>query len=66
MKSSIKRKNFYLDEAKLNKARKLLHTKTATDTIHEALDLVVFGKEIMASLDQVKGKGKGHLIHPHR
>ena len=63
MKSSIKRKNFYLDEVLINKAKKLLHTKTETETIHKALDLVLFEKEILKSLE--KTKGKGHILHPH-
>ncbi len=63
MKNSIKRKNFYLDEARIKKAQKLLHTKTETDTIHKALDLVLFEKEILESLKKVKGKG--HIANPH-
>lgn len=64
MKPSMKRKNYRLDEVKIRKAQKILHTKTETDTIDKALDLVVFEREILASLDKVKGKG--HVVHPFR
>lgn len=64
MKNFIKRKNFYLDESKIRKAKTILHTKTETETIHKALDLVVFEREILSSLDRVKAKG--HIVHPHR
>lgn len=57
MKPAIKRKNFYLDEAKIQRARRILGAKTETETIDRALDLVLFRKEILASLAKAGGKG---------
>ena len=57
MKSSIQRKNYYLDTLKIKRAKKILHAQTETETIHKALDLVSFQREILQSLDRVQGKG---------
>ena len=59
MKSAIKRKNVYLDEGKIRRAQRILGTQTDTDTIDRALDLVVFRKRILQSLEQTAGKGWG-------
>lgn len=58
MKQTVKRKNYYLDEAKIKGAQKILEAKTETETIDRALDLVLFRKEILNSLKKTKGKGK--------
>jgi hypothetical protein len=57
MKPYIKRKNYYLDERKIRRAKAILKTRTETETIDEALDLVIFRKEILESLEKVAGKG---------
>lgn len=57
MKSTIKRKNFYLDENKIKRAKRILGAKNETQTIDKALDLVVFRKDILQSLKTVAGKG---------
>ncbi|MEK6815838.1 MAG: hypothetical protein AABY65_14010 [Nitrospirota bacterium] len=57
MRHAIRRKNFYLDEGKIESARRILGTKTETETVTKALDLVVFRKEILSSLEKVRGKG---------
>jgi hypothetical protein len=57
MKSNIKRKNYYLDERKIRRAKAILKTDTETAAIDAALDLVVFRKEILDSLEKVAGKG---------
>jgi hypothetical protein len=57
MKPNIKRKNYYLDEAKIRKARTILGVKTETEAIDAALNLVLFKKEILRSLEKVAGKG---------
>ena len=57
MKSNIKRKNYYLDEVKIRRVRAILGAKTETEAIDAALDLVVFKKEILKSLERVAGKG---------
>ncbi len=37
MKSAIKRKNVYLDETKIQRARRILGTQSDTDTIDRAV-----------------------------
>jgi len=59
MKIVLKRKNIYLDEGKIRRARRILGTQTETETIDRALDLVVFRKTILRSLEQTAGKGWG-------
>ena len=57
MKTNLKRKNYYLDEKKIRRARAILGAKTETEAIDAALNLVVFRKEILKSLEKVAGKG---------
>jgi hypothetical protein len=57
MKSNLKRKNYYLAENKIHRVRAILGAKTETEAIDAALNLVVFRKEILKSLQKVAGKG---------
>ena len=57
MRMNLKRKNYYLDEKKIQRARVILHAKTETEAIDTALDLVVFRRDILKSLEKVAGKG---------
>jgi len=57
MKANLKRKNYYLDERKIERAKTFLGAKTEAEAIDVALDLIVFRKEILASLGKVAGKG---------
>ncbi|MBI5408424.1 MAG: hypothetical protein HZA14_03555 [Nitrospirae bacterium] len=57
MKAAVKRKNYYLDEIKIKKAQKILGTKTETETLDKALDMIVFRAELIESLKKVSGKG---------
>lgn len=57
MKTNLKRKNYYLDEKKIRRVRSILGAKTETEAIDAALDLVVFQKDILKSLEKVAGKG---------
>ena len=57
MKTNLKRKNYYLDEKKIRRVRSILGAKTETEAIDAALDLVVFRKDILKSLEKVAGKG---------
>lgn len=57
MKSNRKRKNYYLDENKIRRVRTILRARTETEAIDAALDLVVFRKKILESLEKVAGKG---------
>lgn len=62
VKANLKRKNYYLDQNKILKAKRILRTKTETATIDCALDLVVFRSEILKSLEKVAGKGEVERI----
>ena len=57
MKSTVRRKNFYLDQKKLAQAQRILGKRTETETVDAALDLVLFRRRILRSLEQVAGKG---------
>lgn len=48
---------YYLDEKKIRRVRTILGVKTETEAIDAALNLVVFRKEILKSLEKVAGKG---------
>ena len=62
MKSALKRKNYYLDERKIRRARAILGARTETEAVDAALDLVVFRRQILKSLEKVAGKGGGEKI----
>jgi hypothetical protein len=47
--------SYRLSPAKISRAQRVLGTATATATIEEALDLVVFRRELMDGLDSAFG-----------
>jgi hypothetical protein len=57
----LKRKNLILDQAKIDRARKILGAATETEAITRALDagndLEVFRREVDRGLDKLVGKG---------
>jgi hypothetical protein len=57
MKTNPKRKNYCLDEKQIHRVRAILGTKTEAEAVDAALNLVVFRKEILKSLEKVAGKG---------
>jgi len=57
MHTTVKRKNYYLDEVKIKKVQKILGTKTETEALNKAMDIVVFRTELLESLKKVSGKG---------
>jgi len=57
MKAKFKRKNYFLDENKIRRVRAILGRKTETEAINAALNLVVFRREILKSLQKVAGRG---------
>jgi len=42
---ALKRKNYWLDEAKIKKVQQLLKAKTETEALQKALDLILFQEE---------------------
>jgi hypothetical protein len=59
--SKPRRKNLILDQAKIDRARKILGAATETETIHSALetviDLALFRAEVDAGLNALLGRG---------
>jgi chemotaxis methyl-accepting protein methylase len=56
--TSVRHKHLRIDQAKLNKARKILAVDTDTEALDRALTLVVSEAEIDAVLRSVAGKGR--------
>ena len=61
MASKIRRKNYRIDVTKLHRARRVLGTRTETETIHRALDMVAYEAEMTKALRTFVIKGKGHI-----
>lgn len=57
MKPNVKRKNYYLDDVKIQRVKRILGARTETAAINTALDLVVFREDILKSIRKVAGKG---------
>jgi len=64
MRKVVKRKNYYLDEAAIKQAQRVLGTKTETETIQKALELVVDEARLAQALKTLLYKGKGHIHDP--
>ena len=47
--------NYRLSPERIARAQKILGTPTATATIEEALDMIVFRRELMAGIDRAYG-----------
>ena len=57
----VQRKNYRIDVAKLERARRILGTRTETETIHRALDLVADEAALVKALRNFVVKGRGHI-----
>jgi len=55
---ALRHKHVRIDQAKLDKARKVLDARTDTEALDRALSLVVSGAEIEAVLRRIRGKGQ--------
>lgn len=53
----MKRKNMLMDQHKLDVAKKVLGSASETATVDEALDLIVFRKEVFDGLDRLAAAG---------
>ena len=62
--TSIRHKHFRIDQAKLDRARKVLAAATETDALDRALTLVVSEADIDAALRHMAGKGKFKKLFP--
>lgn len=64
MRKTVKRKNYYLDEAAIKEAQRVLGTKTETETVQKALELVADEARLAQALKTLFDKGKGHIHGP--
>jgi len=53
----LKRKNYSLDEAKIKKLRRFLKTKTETEALQKAVDMVLFQREAAKAWMENAGAG---------
>lgn len=56
-KKQTTRKNLRLTQSKIDRARKILGTRTETETVEQALDLVAFRQEVVSGLEGLAGSG---------
>ena len=61
MASRVRRKNYRIDMTKLERTRRILGTRTETETIHRALDLVADEAGLAKALRTLVLKGHGHI-----
>ena len=59
---SIVRKNMRLSQTKLDRARRILGTRTETETVEQALDLVAFQHEVLSGVRRMAASGA--LVDP--
>jgi hypothetical protein len=57
----VRRKNYRIDVTKLERTRKILGTRTETETIHRALDLVADEAALVEALQRFVEKGRGRI-----
>jgi hypothetical protein len=56
-KPDIRRKNMRLDQRKLTAVKEFLGCATETETVEQALDLVLFRHEVSEGLRRIAGTG---------
>ena len=61
MAGKVERKNYRIDMVKLNRARGALGTKTETETIHRALEMVADEAALAKALRALVVKGHGQI-----
>ena len=67
MARAVKRKNYYLDEKTIKQAQQILWTKTETETVQKALELVVNEARLAQALKNLPRERKGTFtIEPPR
>ena len=53
----VVRKNLRLTQEKMDRAKKILGTRTETETVEQALDLVAYRKEVVGGIERIAGTG---------
>jgi hypothetical protein len=54
---TLKRKNYWLDETKIRRVRRVLRAKSETEAIQKAIDLVLFQEEAARAWIDAGGTG---------
>ena len=57
----VQRKNYGINVSKLERMRRVLGTRTETETIHRALNLVTDEAALVEALRRFVVKGRGHI-----
>ena len=65
LRPRIQRKNYRIDVSKLERTRRILGTRSETETIHRALDLVLLEAALAETLYTLVLKGRGHIEDVH-
>lgn len=60
-RTRVQRKNYRIDVAKLERTQRILGTRTETETIHRALDLVAEEAALARALREFVLRGAGHI-----
>ena len=60
-RARVQRKNYRIDTARLQRTQRILGTRTETETIHKALDLVAEEAALVVALRNFVIKGGGHF-----
>ena len=61
-RARVQRKNYRIDVVKLQRTQRILGTRTETETIHRALDLVAEEAALVEALRDFVLKGGGHVV----
>ena len=64
-RARVQRKNYRIDVSKLERTRRILGTRTETETIYRALDLVADEAALVEALRSFVVKGRGHIEDVH-
>ena len=57
-----RKKNFRLHQSKIDRARELLGTRTETETIEKALDMIAFGTAVTEGIRALYGSGITNVV----
>lgn len=60
-RARVLRKNYRIDVKKLERTKRILGTRTETETIHRALDLVAEEAALVMALRDFVLRGQGHI-----
>jgi hypothetical protein len=60
-RTRVRRKNYRIDVSRLERTRRILGTRTETETIQRALDLVLDEAALVEALHRFVLKGRGHI-----